>query len=192
MSYTAYPLSWPLGKPRTPYPATASFKTSFADARDGLMLELNRMSAKDVVLSTNNELRRDGLPYAQRRQPADPGVAVYFTWNGHQYAFACDCWLKVEDNLQAIRKTVEAIRGISRWGTGEMMQAAFAGFKALPETATASSWWNVLGVLPTASAEEIKAAYRKQARTAHPDAGGTDALMHQLNAARDEGLAQAK
>lgn len=85
MSYTAYPLSWPLGKPRTGYRTAASFKTSLADARDGLLLELARMSANEVVLSTNMELRRDGLPYAQRRQPLDPGVAVYFPWKGQHY-----------------------------------------------------------------------------------------------------------
>ena len=185
MSYTAYPLSWPLGKPRTDYRTPASFKTSLADARDGLMLELARMSATDVVLSTNLELRRDGLPYASRGRPADPGVAVYFIWKGQQYAFACDCWEKVEDNLQAIRKTVEAIRGISRWGTGEMMQAAFAGFKSLPEQSQAPTWWEVLGVRSDATLREIDDAYRALAKKAHPDvAGGSTEKMQQLNEAR--------
>ena len=190
MSYTAYPLSWPLGKPRTKVQTPAAFSTSLAQARDGLLLELERMSARNIVLSTNVELRRDGLPYAGRPQPRDTGVAVYFTWRSEQYAFACDCWVKVEDNLQAIRKTVEAIRGIARWGTGEMVNAAFAGFRALPEQATSASWWQVLGVSETASVAEIAAAFRAKAKTAHPDvATGSEEQMQLLNAAREQGLA---
>lgn len=34
------------------------------------------------------------------------------------------------------------------------------------------SHYSVLGVAPTASAEEVKRAYRKKARQSHPDAGG--------------------
>lgn len=42
-----------------------------------------------------------------------------------------------------------------------------------------------LGVGATAGAEDIRAAYLKRAATAHPDRGGTDAAMQELNAARD-------
>ena len=149
------------------------------------------MQADGLVLSTNVELRRDGLPYAGRT-PADPGVAVYFTWRGQQYAFACDCWQKVEFNLQAIRKTIEAVRGIARWGTGEMVAAAFVGFKALPEQAGGTSWWHVLSVAESASQEEINAAFKAKARLTHPDAGGSQEAMQQLNDARRIGLATNK
>ena len=189
MSYTAYPLSWPLGKPRASYRTQANFKTSLADARDGLRDELRIMEADDVVLSTNIELRHHGLLYASRRPPQDTGVAVYFTWKSQQYAFACDCWLKVEDNMQAIRKTVEALRGIARWGTGEMMQAAFAGFLALPEQASAPAWWQVLEVVDWASPDQINAAYKAKAKQAHPDMpGGSHEAMQVLNEARKQGL----
>lgn len=193
MSYSAYPLSWPLGRPRIPDRLEASFKTSFADARDGLLNELRLMRADGVVLSTNVELRRDGLPYANRN-PADPAAAVYFTWRGAQYAFACDCWQKVEHNLQAIRKTIEAMRGIERWGTGEMVASAFAGFKALPEQAGPSSgttWWAVLGFSsPVVSTADIDAAYKRLAKQYHPDQpGGSHELMQLLNQARTLGLA---
>jgi hypothetical protein len=43
----------------------------------------------------------------------------------------------------------------------------------------------ILGVGPDASAEEIRAAYSRLMRMAHPDKGGTDGLAAQLNAARD-------
>jgi hypothetical protein len=43
----------------------------------------------------------------------------------------------------------------------------------------------ILGVAPEATLEEVKAAYARLIRMAHPDAGGTEGLAAQLNAARD-------
>jgi hypothetical protein len=43
----------------------------------------------------------------------------------------------------------------------------------------------ILGVGPDATPAEIRAAYRRLIRMAHPDKGGTSGLAAQLNAARD-------
>src|SRR3546814_9253748 len=115
-SKTAYPLSWPLGRKRTPSCQTtrSRFDTSFAQARSNLVQEIDRLGARRPILSTNVELRIDGLPYANRAEPSDRGVAVYFTHKGRDMAFACDRWDKVGDNIHAIAKTIEALRGIAR------------------------------------------------------------------------------
>lgn len=184
----AYPLQWPAGRPRTPgcRRTRSKFDTTFAVARDDLFRELRRLGARAVVLSTNIELRQDGIPYANRRQPEDVGVAVYFTHKNRQVCFACDRWDKIEDNIRAVCKTVEAIRGIERWGTGDMVDAAFAGFQALPAPASKRPWWDVLGVAGHASSEEATAAYRRLSLANHPDRGGSAATMAQINAAWDE------
>lgn len=44
---------------------------------------------------------------------------------------------------------------------------------------------SILGVDASASDEDIKAAYSRLMRMAHPDKGGTSGLAAQLNAARD-------
>ncbi|HEX3887265.1 MAG TPA: DnaJ domain-containing protein [Phenylobacterium sp.] len=44
---------------------------------------------------------------------------------------------------------------------------------------------SILGVGPDATPKEIKAAYNRLIRMAHPDKGGTTGLATQLNAARD-------
>ena len=98
--YEAYPLQWPDGWPRTQSQQRSSFKTPFTDARDWLMHEISLFGGRNPVLSTNIELRRDGLPYANKRQPTDTGVAVYFEWNGMPMCFACDKWDRVKDNIQ--------------------------------------------------------------------------------------------
>ena len=44
---------------------------------------------------------------------------------------------------------------------------------------------SILGVEPSATTEDIKAAYARLMQRAHPDKGGTTGLAAQLNAARD-------
>ncbi len=183
MTIHSYPLYWPEGWPRTKSTKPSQFSTRFATARDGLLSEIRRFGGQQIILSTNVELRRDGLPYANQRNPEDSGVAVYFQFKGESQVFACDRWSKVEDNIQAIRKTIEAIRGIERWGSTEMMNRMFRGFQALPETASSSSqaWWDVLGVSSDSPLTEIEIAYRKKAKGAHPDMGGSHEEMIALN-----------
>ncbi len=69
-----------------------------------IVWELERLGARHGVVSTNIELRRDGLPYSNRRQPEDPGVAVYFQQDGKQQCIPCDRWRTVEENCRAIWK----------------------------------------------------------------------------------------
>ena len=122
----AFPLYWPEGWKRTAYRRTSAFKiAAFGKARDLLLAEIKRMGGTSIVLSTNISLRNDGLPYAGQRNPDDPGVAVYFLYKKRQMSFACDAYRKVEENAYAIAKTIEALRGIERWGASDMMERAY-------------------------------------------------------------------
>jgi len=187
-SADVYPLTWPAGWPRAPRPDRSRFDVSLVAARDGLISQIKLMGGTHIVLSTNLRVRNDGLPLAKQAQPNDKGVAVYFLRRGRQMVFACDRWDKIEDNIRAIEKTIEAMRGIERWGASEMMERAFQAFEALPAP---KSCWDVLGVRPGASAADVNAAYRAKARGAHPDSGGSEAAMSELNRARDEALSSA-
>ncbi len=178
----AFPLAWPSAKPRTRNPQRSRFEVSFAAARDGLLREIRLIGGTLPVLSTNITLRQDGIPYASHRQPDDKGVAVYFTLKVQKMCFCCDRWDSVTANMQAIRKTIEALRGIERWGTGDMVEQAFTGFIALP----GNSPWDILGLKPGSSRDDIETAYREKAKRCHPDKGGGHGPMAQLNSARDE------
>ncbi len=50
---------------------------------------------------------------------------------------------------------------------------------------TRADAYEVLGLRPGCSAEEIKAAHLRLMRAAHPDAGGSDWLASRVNQARD-------
>lgn len=182
----AYPLAWPHGWPRTKSRQRARFDMTMDRATREVVNEIARLGGRYVVISTNIPVRRDGLPYANARpNNADPGVAVYFERKGKQMVFACDKWDQVKDNIRAVCKTIEAMRGIERWGASDMMERAFSAFTAIEPP---RSPWGVLGVKPNATREEVEAAYRAKAKEVHPDTGGSTAAMAELNQARDDAL----
>jgi hypothetical protein len=185
----AYPLYWPEGWKRTPsYNRTHSrFKTGFAVSRDFLIAEVKRLGGIQVILSTNVRLRGDGLPYASEREPEDGGAAVYFTYKKNQMCFACDQYKTVKENLTAIGKTIEALRSMERWGASNMMERAFRGFAQLPDK-TGRDWWEILQVSRDASKAIIESNFRVLARVRHPDGGGSDQAMAELNRAREQAL----
>lgn len=188
MNETAFPLCWPSGWKRTSYRERSRFKVSGARPRDELFRELDRLGANNIILSTNIKLRLDGIPYSNLAQPLDPGVAVYFQHKKKPMVFACDAWRSVEENIWSICKTIEAIRGIERWGASDMLERAFSGFQSLPAPLVIETWWSVLGVKATASAQECREARTRLARKHHPDVGGSAPMMAKINRAFDEAL----
>jgi len=166
---SAYPLSWPQHIKRTRYPKHSRFsrtrrsydgKSKFAAARDGIYDELAKLGAKNVIISSNIPLRQDGQPRASYKKPTDVGVAVYFTLHNEIKVIACDNWYRLVDNIHAIWLSIQAIRGLDRWACSDILKSAFAGFRALPESATPSSWRAILGVDPGEGFDVVKARYR--------------------------------
>jgi hypothetical protein len=157
-------------------------------AIDNVRREVELLGGQRLVISSNLPLRRDGFPMARAGYIGDVGVAVYFDLKKKPMCFACDRWDKVDDNMQAIAKTIEALRGIERWGSGQMVEQAFTGFTALPAP---EQWFQVLNVSAHANAFQIQEAWRRLASEHHPDRDGGDTQqMARINAARDAGLQQ--
>lgn len=195
----SYPLHWPDGWPRTKQPKSSLFSTTMANARDGLLEEIRLLGGRQVIISTNIKTYMRGgqeIPYASQNRLDDCGVAVYFTLRNEQRVFACDRWNRIQDNIQAIRKTIEALRGIERWGSSEMLNRLFTGFAALPETAgqsVDSPWWIVLGFdSPNQNLDAFETAYKRLAKILHPDMGGSEAEMARLNWAIGRARGQGK
>ena len=128
-----YPLQYPVGKQRTIRPERARFgQHSVSQAINYLKDEVYRLGGKDLVISTNLVLTLTGIPKSGQRNPSDSGVAVYFKLKDKDQCFPCDRWDKVEHNIWAIYKSIEALRGLERWGAKDMVESAFKGFQALP------------------------------------------------------------
>jgi hypothetical protein len=114
------------------------------------------------------------------QRPADPGVAVWFVWDGLQVCIPVDRYASVEANLQAIHHIVEARRVELRHGTLALVRATFTGFKALPSPA-GEDWRTVLGFGPAdvVNTAAVEAAYKKARSAAHPDRSGGNQLAYE-------------
>lgn len=188
-SNQAHPLSWPQSLPRSASRRRSQFGThTVVAAVKEIKRNIGLLSGRLPVVSSNIPLRQDGDPYSKPGRMNDPGVAVYFQLKGKSYCMPCDVWQTVEENLWAVAKHIEAMRGMQRWGVGSVEQQ-FAGFKALP---AGENWWDVLECLPTAGADIIEKQYRVRLRGAHPDTGGSHEAMTRLNSARQEALRQTQ
>lgn len=186
MSLRACPLVWPDGWPRAPRRDGSPYKVSREQAVSHLLHELKLAGARNVVLSTNVPLRRDGLPYADTREPLDPGAAVY--WDdkqGHPMAMANDGWRTVRENIRALGLAIEHIRGLERTGSKAILERAYSGYARLP-AGESTRWHDVLGVPVGSCRAVIDARYRELARVNHPDHGGDSGKMARINAAYRE------
>lgn len=184
MNRQAYPLCWPVGWPKTEPTRRERglFKTSLPAALNNLKRNVALLGGKELILSSNYTLGNE--------RPKEPGVVAYFTWQDLQVAIPCDRWSLVEHNVQAIALTIEAMRGMERWGAKHMIKAMFTGFKALPQSTEAEAWWDVLGVQHDASHEAVKAAYRDLVKAHHPDAGGNPDKFRRIQEAYETAMQQ--
>lgn len=179
---TAYPLCWPEGWKRTdPWRRSGSPFSRKGRERcvTELMEEIRRLGGRNPVLSSMLALRQDGLPYARQPRTDDPGIAVYFTYKNRQMCFACDTYAVDEANIWAIKLTIEALRGIERWGASDMMDRAFTGFEALP----APNWRRTLELEPDATLADAESAYKRLALKHHPDQGGDEERFKEITEA---------
>ncbi|MGT2467400.1 J domain-containing protein [Mesorhizobium atlanticum] len=112
--------------PRTTNKVASKFKTALSTALKNVNSSLTLFAGdsgkrvENVVISSNVTLGVE--------RPADPGVAVWFVWDGMQVCIAVDRYPKVQDNLQAIHHIVEARRTEMRHGGLHIVRATFRGF----------------------------------------------------------------
>jgi hypothetical protein len=172
-SIPSFPLQWPAGWKREATRTRSRFGgqriLSIADGTHRVLQELARMRVHswNIVISTNLELRLDGLPRSNQREPADPGVAVYWRDSSQdgwpRLCMAIDRYDRVADNLAAVAATLDAMRAIERHGGAQILGRAFTGFAALPP---ASGWRTVL------DPADPEGSYRRLRAQHHPDRGG--------------------
>lgn len=206
-----YPLQWPSRLART---IPTERKWSQFGGRDRGSLspyatgqevidELARLGATAMMITSHlpsNSVH--GVPMAEAQRVADPGIAVWFEYRRLERVLACDRWLKPAENLRAIAKSIEAMRGLDRWGVADVLENVFTGFAAAlpPGAPVKRDWREVLGVAGLVEQLEqmetddlvavVKARHRKAIAEAHPDAGGSTERAAELNAALDEAIAE--
>lgn len=204
MDVTCRPISsWPW--PETPAPTRkrAQFKrparkefhggwTSRSDYPVGatvseLKRELTHLRASAVVLELDlreQDLKRDGWPKADARC-ASPRVVLSFTAPGlGPLRYGTDRYDRWEDNLRAIRLSLEALRAVDRYGVTRRGEQ-YTGWKALPPaggtevTVSAAEAAKILGDFSGVAGDEVLhspvwfgRAHRVARAKTHPDVNG--------------------
>jgi hypothetical protein len=130
-------------------------------------------------------IKADGLLYADNKRVDDPGIAVYFKFKKKSYVMARDAFTSVAGNLRTLGLTIEGLRQLHRHGGFIMLEKMFEGRLAIAPPDWKKPWREVFGVKADWTGD-IGQLYREKARNRHPDAGGSDQLMAELNVAYKE------
>lgn len=187
MSVQAYPLHWPQGFPRAKFRENSRFRSSYDTALGNVQKSL-RAFASDSGKKLDHAIMSSNVTLTNH-QPSDPGVAVWFVWDGMQVCIPVDRYQSVPENLQAIHHIIEARRVELRHGTLALVRATFSGFQALP--APEGKHWRDILSLPKDSRidrDAVEKAFRSLAVERHPDKGGSADQMAELNNARETAL----
>lgn len=135
MRYTTRPLSGWDG-PRTPHPDRRSryaFRASWADTLALLERELRYLDARDLVLEADfreQDLRLDGMPRSNAREPIDPGVRLSFESKHGPLIYQCDSVDHWKANVRSIALGLEALRAVDRYGITRRAQQ-YAGWRQI-------------------------------------------------------------
>lgn len=211
-----FPLAWPTGVPRRRLPERAPFGRdhTLASQIDEVYRQLRLMKADGAVVTSNLPRRADGTPRGDSTpRDNEHGVAIYWTTFAMRagarvrvpHCMPCDRWDHIRHNMRAIALSLDAMRGLERWGAVSLEQA-FAGFAALPPGDPAAArpapaelpWRDVLGVegawvggAPAAAVlAYAKTRHRELAKIHHPDRGGDTATAAAINRALEQAEAE--
>ena len=146
----------------------------------------DRWRVRDWEIQKNVMGSRVHSPNLTREERA---VSVRFVLRGRTVTISLDSQERPIENLRALYLCLEDMRMLEVRGLAETVQSAY---KQLAAPTEERDPYEVLGLRPGASRDEIEGMWRLKARRAHPDVGGSDAEMAALNAARDRLLEMVK
>lgn len=117
------------------------------------------------------------LPYANA---GTREAVVVFILRGARMSVRIDRWGDFATNLRCAYLNIRDMRLAEARGSFEAMRETLLG---LPAPVRERDPYEVLGVRSDTALEDIEAMYRSKAKRLHPDAGGSDEAMRELNAA---------
>lgn len=168
-----FPLQYPPQQKRTNKTKRAKFMTASPfRASQELLHELKLLGAENLIISSNLKPRLSGDGFYANQRVEDHGIAIYFKLRGDNKVMACDKWDRAEHNIWALYLSIQAIRGLERWGGSEFLDGLFSGFKALPAGDGEKATFNYFEGIE--DQDVLKKKYRELAREFHPDMSGGD------------------
>ena len=162
----------------------SNFDTAMSKTIQTLARELRMLAAERIVIEMGlapNQLRHDGLPYANARVD-DPTVILSFhsAWGPLRYATAeFETW---QDNLRAITLSLEALRTVDRYGVSKRGEQ-YQGWLALMSSNDPAD-----SIVTREQAQAVIDSYgslKEALRATHPDQGGSEIEFRKVIRARE-------
>jgi len=204
MNYTFRPLGTWTEKPTPSWERRSryQFRAGWQSTLNLLERELGYLDARNIVIQadfTEGDIRLDGMPRANARQPSHPGVRVAFDSKHGPLIYATDSCQFWQHNIRSIALGLEALRAVDRYGVTKRGEQ-YTGWKAIGAGPTAMPAMTVedaaqfliehsnsaplkvesLLAMPALSAD----LYRLAARKLHPDVGGSNGDFQRLQDAK--------
>lgn len=181
-------------RPRRP---RRTFKASWSDTLNLLERELDHLDAGNIVIQADfaeDDIRLDGWPRANARQPSHPGIIVSFESGYGPLQYATDSHEYWQHNLRGIALGLQALRAVDRYGitrSGEQ----YKGWNALPMSTggptTVEQAATIIASYSPAHPEDVirddvmrRSAIREALRQSHPDHGGNSSAFDLVQRAR--------
>lgn len=176
----------------------SQFSASWTQTQELLERETRMIGGRELVIQLalgDSSIRRDGWPYANAK-PDHPGVTVVVPDSNHgRLSWSTDRYLAWQANTRAIALSMEALRAADRHGV--MQGRQYAGFRELgagdddgwaPTVEEAAQYLAGVGLGERDAWVDVltdpNVAYRRAARTLHPDVGGDPDAFRRLEQAK--------
>lgn len=155
------------------------FKVSYKRTLEDLEYEILTLHGRNVVFGvglTERDIRLDGLPRANARDFAHPGVEISFDSDFGRLVYATDQFYDWQGNVRAISLSLTALRAVDRYGVSKRGQQ-YAGYAQLAAGGPDPDRGRML--------VERAGGIREALRRHHPDQGGLEADFVDVVAYRD-------
>ena len=179
-----------------------NFKAKVHDTLEKIAYELRRLDVAEGIIEldiSDSDIRRFRGEYPSVSEPFSPRVRLTFSHpKVGPLQYPCGNYYSQKDNLRAIVLTLESQRAIERYGATIGGQQ-YEGWKGLPpgeeqeqyfvdEGEAADFISELAGIKNSKSLisdqEYLAYCYKKAAKAAHPDTGGTEKRFKTLQQAK--------
>ncbi|HET8643243.1 MAG TPA: hypothetical protein VFM37_15000 [Pseudonocardiaceae bacterium] len=194
--YEICPLGAWLGPETAERVPARRFSAPWPSTLDLLGRETYLLGATLVVLQLDvrdGDVRRDGMLRVGARV-GHPGVRVSFDSGHGPLTYSSDAYDGWQANVRAVALALQALRAVDRYGVSRSGEQ-YRGWRAIEGPAGQMSVDTAARLLADAGdvtpaqvladADTRARAYRRAARTHHPDAGGDPATFLRLTAAKE-------
>lgn len=142
------------------------------------MRELSESFSKWSVTDWDTNYPRGARLEGMNQSETDRTVTLRYVLKGKTVNLSMSRQSRAVDNLRMLFLAVEAMRMNEKRGIGELIAQTYL---QLAGPIQEKSPWEVLGIYPGSPLSVAEAAYKERAMIAHPDRGGSELEMKQLN-----------